>query len=382
LANAANLVNFGTAGGSLAVGDWTYSAYPLSAPSYLPLNNDTASYLVSSYPTLATSFTTPAAAYSATSRNQAVAATPTGIAYGNGIWVTVPSSGTGFFQTSTDGITWTQRPLFGSLASVTNWSGIIYANGYFLALPNSFVSGAVSTDGVNWSVSTMPVNTTWAQPAYGNGVWVIISQGGSVYTSQSPAGPWNAITTLGGGSATYSSVAYGNGVFVSISDNSTNASYYSINNGISWTTTATTLIGSFTSITYGNGVFVALKSGTATCFTSPDGSTWTSRTMPVSTTWKSVTWGNGVFLAVSNTSGTIAASSPDGITWTARVLPATQIWQQVKYGGPTNAGYFVAGSNPLSAGIATINLSVTQTTFNLPVIASNSSNTVTYIKAS
>jgi hypothetical protein len=50
MANAANLINFGSSG--LSVGDWTYSIYARSAPSYLPLNSYANNYLVSSYTAL------------------------------------------------------------------------------------------------------------------------------------------------------------------------------------------------------------------------------------------------------------------------------------------------------------------------------------------
>jgi hypothetical protein len=178
-------------------------------------------------------------------------------------------------------------------------------------------------------------------------------------------------------------MAYGNGTIVVSASPAFNSVGYSKDGGFSWTNLTRT--GS-PGLAFGNGIFVRMPASGATAYeTSPDGITWTARTFPAALNWtlgSCITFGNGVFLAVSSTSGTTAYSSPDGINWTLQALPSTRVWNSVAYGGPTNAGYFICTGASSGANIAKVALSVTQTTFGLPLISNSIANTVPYIKAS
>jgi len=390
MANAANLINFGSSG--LSVGDWTYSAYSLTTPSYLPLNDDTVSYLASSYPTLAALYTTPVTAYSAAARTLPSTNGWIEVAFGNGIFVTISQTASKSIATSTDGINWTARDIWlggngggGTTSAFLN--GIYFANGIFVVTAYSANDTSVGTqvftsvDGINWNYRVItPTSTLTQWPIYGNGAWVLYTSGSTWYRSTDNGVTWIAFQPTN--AATYSGRAYGAGKFVVGGFNTSTACIkYSTNNGLSWTN-ASTPNAQLGSIAYGNGVFVAVDiSGTpgTIAASSPDAITWTLRTLPSSSTWRSVPFGNGVFVALSSTS-TNAATSADGIAWVARALPtASGVWYGLCIGGPTNNKFFVAVASSTTNAL-NINLSVAQTNFSLPAVPLIQ-NTIPYIKA-
>jgi hypothetical protein len=84
------------------------------------------------------------------------------IAYGNGLWVSFPSSADDErvtrYYTSTDGITWTYRTISTSLADPWHWYDLKFINGKFYALGETY-QNLYSSDGVSWtkwSVSGYP----------------------------------------------------------------------------------------------------------------------------------------------------------------------------------------------------------------------------------
>lgn len=370
MANAANLINFG--GSALSVGDWTYSAVPLSSPTYLPLNNQYASYLASSYPTLAALYTTPVTAYSATGVTPASIGAPGMVVYGNGIWVMALSAA--YVATSVDGVTWLKRP------TPTAITKIAYGNGRFIGVTAGGATCSYSFDGIVWVLGTAPPSGMF-ELGYANGNFFHYRDGaaGSNIHITTNGIVWSTVTF----GIPETNLAYGNGTIVIAASPAYNNIQYSKDNGFSWS--SVTVAGG-QGLAYGNGVFVLMPANGATAYsTSADGITWTARTFPAALTWTfgtCITFGNGVFLAVSATSGTTAYSSPDGINWTLRALPSSRVWNAVAYGGPTNASYFVCTGNSAGTNVANINLSVAQTTFTLPLIPTTISNTTPYIKAS
>ena len=160
-------------------------------------------------------------------------------------------------------------------------------NQKFAATSNNTTTAASSTDGITWTLRTMPASTSWVSTTYGNGVFVAMAQ-----------------TTTTAASST---------------------------DGITWTLRTMPSAATWSSVTYGNGVFAAISQTTTTAASSTDGITWTLRTLPSALNWYSVTYGNGVFAAIALTT-TTAASSTDGITWTLRTLPSAVAWRSVGSG--------------------------------------------------
>ena len=210
-----------------------------------------------------------------------------GVAYGNGTFVAVSSTGS-IMTSSNNGVTWVSRT---GPAGYTNaaWKGVAFGNGRFVAIKgerNTTNNSMYSTDnGATWTISTTPasdgngsksvssfptnyqsitfstaggVNQFLAVSVLGingnNGVHVIASSDGVTW-STSDLGfdtTWGAV----GCSSSYCVVLNGQ-------NNGTNVSWLNTSystNGSTWTNIGSIPAGPFTSIAYGNGKYVALGS--------------------------------------------------------------------------------------------------------------------------
>jgi hypothetical protein len=284
------------------------------------------------------------------------------LAYGNGVWVAVSSSGD--VMTSPDGIDWTQT----RDADDGTWSDVDYGNGVFVALnsrPSSTgLQSMTSTDGVTWTTHAGSSRVAWTDLAYGNGVWVAVGYGNYDSDKKVMTSP-DGITWTPRSSASdrriWLDVTYGDGRFVAVSQGTSTKYAWTMTStdGINWTGGAapSPTRQTWSSVTYGDGLFVAV-SGTGDgdrVMTSPDGVTWTRQSTPgASRSWSSVTYGDGLFVAVL---GQVNCSkyrrpvmtSPDGITWTLRDGAKRQAWTEVHYAN----GRFVSLTNCDSAYVGT-----------------------------
>ena len=275
-----------------------------------------------------------------TARTSAANNSWSGVAYGNGLFVTVSNTGTGNrVMTSPDGITWTSR----TSASNNNWNSVTYGNGLFVAVASSGTGNRVMTspDGINWTSRTSAADNSWRSVTYGNGLFVAVSTSGTgncVMTS--PDGiTWTSRTSAADN--LWWSVTYGNGLFVAVSSFGIGNNVMTSPDGITWTSRTSAADNAWYGVTYGNGRFVAVANTGINnrVMTSSDGITWTARYTPVDNSWYGVTYGNGLFVAVAASgTGNRVMTSPDGITWTARTSAADNYWWGVTYGN----GLFVA----------------------------------------
>jgi len=235
-------------------------------------------------------------------------------------------------STSTDGITWTLTTMPVSAA----WRSVAYGNGVFAAVANSATSAATSTDGITWTLTTLPSSASWYLVTYGNGVFVAVAYGPTTTAASSTDGITWTLRTMPS-SANWRTVTYGNGVFAAVANNSTTAA--SSTDGVTWTLRTMPASATWSSTTYGNGIFAAVANGPSTnAASSTDGITWTLRTLPAVAFWVSVAYGNGVFATIAPSSSS-AASSTDGVTWTLRTNASSSAnWNAMVYGN----GVFVA----------------------------------------
>ena len=429
MVNLVNLVNF-SSGGSLSVGDWTYSAYPLTAPTYLPLTNDTASYLTSSYPALGAIYAPTTVAYSAaavTLPQTNANGVPYNVVFGNGIFMAYTSNGA--ILTSPDGTNWsalgTQIQAIDPVQNITSqrYAQIAYGNGKFVILRYALLNPTTAVgygdclvtldNGANWQIGGLPTNSAgtltaqiaWSSIVYTGSVFVAVgyrlsttwqmvasySADGLVWSDPVPVG-----SNLGSNPPTFLCAAYGNGVVVT-SGSEPNSGFtrtsYSTNNGVTWSSNVPSIPNGSApiSIAYGAGLFVMLlkddgtgtNTPTTTYYTSPTAVTWTSRTLPASLLWRSITYANGYFVAVgfSSTAATTSIyTSVDGTTWVARTVPSTasNVARNSVAGGDGKFVYTV-GSYTTSSGVL-INLNTAASSFSLPYIRPLP-GTQTYIKA-
>ena len=172
-----------------------------------------------------------------------------------------------------------------------SWSTICFGDGKFVVVSDSGSKAAYSSDGINWTETTMIEGENWVKSCYGNGKFVAISETETFAAYSEDGINWNKADLPSG--ATWISVCYGAGKFVAISATNGIAAY------------------------------------------STDGISWNQTTLPSDMPWFSVCFGNGRFVAVQKASESsepasnalhgdrIIAYSTDGVTWTSEALLPT-----------------------------------------------------------
>jgi hypothetical protein len=266
-----------------------------------------------------------------------------GVAFGNGVYVTVADSTA---MTSPDGINWTSRTVPADCNAV--WNNVCFGNGLFVAVANTTRTGSksvmTSPDGVTWTARTVPAVNQWRSVVWGLDKFVAVSNSGSgdrVMTS--PDGiTWTSRTSAN--DSQWVSVAYGNSVFVAVAT-SVAPQVMTSPDGITWTGRTAASTNSWQGIGFGNGLFVAVSTTGAgnRVMTSPDGITWTPRTSVADNSWFSVAYGNGVFEVVALT-GSVVMTSLNGITWTLQPAAAANQWTGVCYSSTLNRFVAVAST--------------------------------------
>jgi hypothetical protein len=230
---------------------------------------------------------------------------------------------------STDGINWTAS----TLPSSSDWYNVTYGNGKFVTIASNSTNIFVySTNGINWIQTTLPSSANWYGVTYGNGKFVAVGDD-NIAAYSTDGINWTA-STLPSSSDWYN-VTYGNGKFVTIGYDTNQAAYST--NGINWTAATMPSYANWRNVTYGDGKFVAISFNDYKAAYSTDGITWTASTMPSNAYWRNVAYGDGKFVAIASNS-TNAAYSTDGINWTASTLPSSIGWKSIIYGD----GKFVA----------------------------------------
>ena len=236
--------------------------------------------------------------------------------------------------TTGNGATWISETSISS-----GWDSVAYGNGIFLAVSNT---GKVMTspDGINWVQRTTSSADSWNSVTYGNGLFVVANDH---YIMTSPDGiTWTNRATL----YNLRSVTYGNGLFVAVSNYVQTNQVITSPDGITWTARTAIEANSWYSVTYGNGLFVAVSyDGTHRVMTSTDGITWVAQTAAEANSWYSVTYGNGLFVAVAGNGTNRVMTSTDGITWVARTAAEANAWRSVIYGNGIFLAVASSGTN-------------------------------------
>jgi hypothetical protein len=198
----------------------------------------------------------------------------TGVAYGHGVFAAVSSAGT--LDTSSNGLTWTQR----FWRPLNSFSSITYGDGRFIAVDGEQGDVLMSLDGLHWSLIKKPF------------IGVVPTPVGGMH---------------------FRSVAYGNGNFVAFGDSTSGTQYVATSVfGYVWALHPYSTEQAIDSVTFGCGSFVAAGESSGTTggiVTSSTGATW-APTPVASTTassWTSVSYGAGRYVAVDS-AGDVALS--------------------------------------------------------------------------
>ena len=140
-----------------------------------------------------------------------------GLAYGNGTWVSVESSGTGGMYSTDDGQNWTTLVLPASASYV----GVAHGSGKFVAIASDTNTVAVADDAtLTWTTATIPgfqdsTQPLWSDITYGNNRFVAVSSDREALAYSFNGTDWY-LTDLPF-DADYKRVTYGQGVFMAFS---------------------------------------------------------------------------------------------------------------------------------------------------------------------
>ena len=228
----------------------------------------------------------------------------TGIAYSNGEFVTVSSSGTSGH--STNGTTWTSKSIGASVNYVTS------VGTKYIALETSSSNLVYIYNGTLWNSVNIGATSTWIAAAYDqtNNYLIVIDATGTARLSLNAGVSWGSAGSLSESGCV--DIAASATAFVAIKTGNTFS--VSTNQGTSWLDIVVPLSRTWNSITYGNGRFVVVGNTTDTLY-SFNGTTWYQGTITLAArNWSEVRYAGGLFLAVSSTDGRIATSQC-GRTW-------------------------------------------------------------------
>lgn len=278
-----------------------------------------------------------------------------GIVYGDNQFVAVThilnnESVVGKCAASPDGIVWSWH----SAAAASSWEDVAYGNGVYVAVASSASMGGYprsmySYDGKTWRSSNISNTGVWRSVIYANNQFLAI--GSSLSSTSADGIVWNTPVAITSFNAR--SVAYGNGIYVAVSNSGTNRIATSTN-GTTWTTRLAPAANPWYGIVFHNGLFIACSASGSTGYitgsvlpeqrimTSPDGINWTLRNN--STGGFSIGVGGGTVVC---SGGSV---STDGINWSNIVVPpfATDIYGSYGMVGRASFGngVFVTSISP------------------------------------
>ena len=267
------------------------------------------------------------------------------IAFGNDLYVAVSTGTTAAY--SSDGVQWTAS----TLPSDQPWKKVKFGNGTFVAVGHNGVA-AKTTDGITWTLMSLP-NHDYTSVAYGDGAWVAVSLGGDKGARSVDLDTWTEITLPTG--SDWIDIEYGKGLFVAVSSSNSSNSETAYSDDLGQTWTEGNFAGGCEAISYGNNRFVAIEGGfvgSNNSFISFDGITWQVGSLPSADEWTDVTYGQGLFVAVAKDAGSCALSE-DGLHWESNTLSGGSSWKSITFGNnPDITGRFIAISGGDSAGTA------------------------------
>jgi predicted RecA/RadA family phage recombinase len=280
-------------------------------------------------------------------QNAAAANAWSAIAFGNGVFVAVSTSGSGNrVMTSRDGIAWTSR----TSAADNQWTSVCYGSGLFVAVSSTGAGNRVMTspDGVTWTSRTSASDSQWFSVCWGDDLFVAVAIDGSGNTIMtSPDGiVWTGIAPPS--YAGWDAITFGGGLFVSVAGAGVANCVMTSPDGVTWTLRAGASTNSWSAVTHGNGLFVAVSvDGVGNrVMTSPDGITWTSRASAADSTWSAIVYGAGKFVVAGKTAGDPPVmTSQDGISWVLRTNPTIYQLTGITFGNNTFVAVANTGAN-------------------------------------
>lgn len=209
-------------------------------------------------------------------------------------------------------------------------------------MPNVEFEVIVSADvaEVAHSDLTLPVSKDWVATAFGNGMFLALSQGYPTYTvtslrSHDSGANWTqTLTNLP--YAVYHCI-FAAGLFYA----GTSSGIWRSGDGITWAQVKAGITA--TALAYGDGVFYATDYGTTNLWVSEDGEDWAAQTISaVARNWYGVAAGNGTVVV---TAAAATAAARVGASWVDVSIASLAGYLRVAYG---NGLFVAAGSNGMA----------------------------------
>ena len=240
-----------------------------------------------------------------------------GAAYGDGHWAAVQGSMyADTFIYSDDGVNWTP-----ALTYTGQWRGMAYNNGLFVTVMNGARTIAYSEDyGHTWKSSNQLDSSNWITIKFGGGIFVAISYATYLATSNDGKN-WtmrSRITTSKG----VNNILFGDGLWIVPYENTSEYVYSSNPASGGWQTGQFPITGNWYAGAYGNGKYVLLSYNQGTAVISEDGVNWQSVTLPLKAAYESLAFGGGIFVAASYDQSNKCIYSENGIDWKVGNLPS------------------------------------------------------------
>ena len=250
--------------------------------------------------------------------------------------------------TSTDGITWTERTIPNG-----SWSDVHWGDGLFVAVQTTG-NPAYSSDGINWSSGSVPVNGDDRQAVVynpDNDQWVTVKSTGTNRVSLSSDGiNWTDQATAGDAYAWYDvawSPSLGLYCAVSYFAGPSNRMMTSPD-GVTWTLRAPAETAQFAGIDWSPELGMFVAAGNNVINTSTDGINWSSVTEPVpGGNFRDVLWVSemGKFFIANWLQDHVTYSS-DGVNWSTTSLHTDHIWESLAYNPSNKTLVIVGGGSP------------------------------------
>jgi len=186
------------------------------------------------------------------------------VAFGGGTFVAVGDNNA--LYSLDNGATWSQ----GTFSGVGGLSQVSYGNNRFVALDRTVDAVLVSSDGINWTTSSieMPATEFPDLLGFGNGLFLATTSAGNVYTSADGT-TWlqrTQFVDLSAAEISTSSVATGGGGFMIVTSSRL---FFTFDSGAAWTAIDPGV--SVFDGTYWNGAFITVGStGPGSVFRSGD----------------------------------------------------------------------------------------------------------------
>ena len=269
--------------------------------------------------------------------NASSGGSPTSLASNdNGTFVSLLNGNINFQYSTDHGATWSN----GTLPQGGNYNSIAYAGGQFIAVDEVSNNAIKSSDGITWTVFSMPVSTGSGWQAIGGhgSTFVALDNGHNHVTYSTNGGStWSPLVATAGNHNVFN-IPYAFGNFY-LGDSAGGNMEYTSDNGATWNSQS---LGSGNWADGGGGASGVVIAQTATTSSaveySVNGTSWSTSALP------SLNWSTGDPAATDTTiivpdgSGNgVAVSTDGGATWTANLLPTV--------GGSPGRGVVSAASN-------------------------------------